>query len=485
MTAAIVVFLVLALPARPLPDLRDQGRARVRARDRLPPRAPAAGAERAGALPPDPGRRPDGQGRPPDDHAQHPAAGGDHEGQRAGARERGRLLPDRRAEGRDRAGRELHGRDVADRADDAAVGARPAPARRAALGAREDQRDPAGDHRRGDRALGHQGLDRRGQGRRDPGEHAARDGAPGRGRARAAREGDQRRGRVPGLRAAEGRGGRDRAAPDRAAAPLPADAARARLVAVDDDRLPGADRPAQAVPRARASCRAPGLRSRCPAASSSIAPGRARRPGAGAVQARARRPPRSSSGCPFCAGREDRTPPEALPASGRRRRLAGARRARTSIPRSSARRSSSTRRGTCARSRSSTDDEIALVAEAWQRARSDDGRRLRPRARQRGPRRGREPAAHALAARLAPGAAAGGRASSGPSADRLLSRRRTAPRRSRAQTACVALAIAVGRLPYEPLHRAGGPTRAPCRRATASRASWCAARLRRPRAPCR
>ena len=32
---------------------------------------------------------------------------------------------------------------------------------------------------------------------------------------------------------------RDRGAPDRAAAALPADAARARLVAVDDDRLPG------------------------------------------------------------------------------------------------------------------------------------------------------------------------------------------------------------------------------------------------------
>ena len=42
-----------------------------------------------------------------------------------------------------------------------------------------------------------------------PTGHAARDGAPGRGRARAAREGDRRRGRVPGLRAAEGRGDRD------------------------------------------------------------------------------------------------------------------------------------------------------------------------------------------------------------------------------------------------------------------------------------
>ena len=80
-----------------------------------------------------------------------------------------------------------------------------------------------------DGAVGHQGLDRRGEGRRDPAGDAARDGPPGGGRARAAREGDQRRRRVPGLGAAEGRGDGDRGAPDRAAAALPADAARARL----------------------------------------------------------------------------------------------------------------------------------------------------------------------------------------------------------------------------------------------------------------
>ena len=83
-----------------------------------------------------------------------------------------------------------------------------------------------------------------------PSGHAARDGPAGGGRARAAREGDRGRGRVPGLRAAEGRGARDRGPPDRPAAALPADARRARLLAVDDDRLPGADRPADAVPRA-------------------------------------------------------------------------------------------------------------------------------------------------------------------------------------------------------------------------------------------
>ena len=59
-----------------------------------------------------------------------------------------------------------------------------------------------------DRALGREGDDRRGQGRRDPRRDAARDGAAGRGRARAAREGDRRRGRVPGLRTPEGRGER-------------------------------------------------------------------------------------------------------------------------------------------------------------------------------------------------------------------------------------------------------------------------------------
>ena len=255
MTAALVALVDRRRHRAALRAQRDQGRPRVRARDRLPARPALPGAEGPGPLPADPDRRPDGAGRPADDHAEHPAAGSDHQGQRAGARQRGRVLPDRRAEGRDRPGRELHGRDVADRADDAALGARPASARRAAVGAREDQRDPAGDHRRADRAVGHQGLDRRGEGRRDPAGHAARDGAPGRGRARAAREGDQRRGRVPGVGAAEGRRGRDRGAPDRAAAALPADAARARLVAVDDDRVPGADRDA-AARSSRAATRA-------------------------------------------------------------------------------------------------------------------------------------------------------------------------------------------------------------------------------------
>src|SRR2546425_8729339 len=48
--------------------------------------------------------------------------------------------------------------------------------------------------------------------------------------------------RVPGVRAVEGRGARDRGAPDRAAAPLPADAARDRRLQLLHDHLPGADR---------------------------------------------------------------------------------------------------------------------------------------------------------------------------------------------------------------------------------------------------
>ena len=166
-------------------------------------------AKGAGADLPHPDRRPHGQGRPADDHADDPAAGSDHEGQRARARERRLLLPRRRRLGLGRTGGELHGRHVAGRADDAAIGARPAFARRAPVRAREDQLDPPGDHRRDNGALGHQGLDRRGEGRRDPRRHAARYGASGGGRARAASEDHQRRGGVPGRRAAHGSGARD------------------------------------------------------------------------------------------------------------------------------------------------------------------------------------------------------------------------------------------------------------------------------------
>ena len=64
--------------------------------------------------------------------------------------------------------RERPARDLADRADDAALGARQGRPRRAAGRARAAQRAPAADHRRPDRAVGRQGHDRRDQGRRDP-----------------------------------------------------------------------------------------------------------------------------------------------------------------------------------------------------------------------------------------------------------------------------------------------------------------------------
>src|SRR5205085_3415347 len=154
-----------------------------------------------------------------------------------------------------------------------------------------------------------------GEGRRDPGGDAAGHGAAGRGRARAAREGDQRGGRVPGLGAAEGRSARDRGPSDRAPAPLSPDAARARRVAVDDDRLPGADRADQAVPRARRRLgpKLSGELRRDPLSGRLVvfAPARGRRPGA----ARGTIPPPTPEEleeCPFCAGHEERTPPETL-----------------------------------------------------------------------------------------------------------------------------------------------------------------------------
>ena len=82
-----------------------------------------------------------------------------------------------------------------------------------------------------------------------PDGHAARDGPPGRGRARAAREGDRRRGRVPGLRAAEGRGAGPGREPDVAPAPVPADDARDQLRALVDDHPAAADRALPAADR--------------------------------------------------------------------------------------------------------------------------------------------------------------------------------------------------------------------------------------------
>ena len=186
-----------------------------------------------------------------------------------GARDRGDVLPRRRSAGRGDADRELPRRDVADRPDDAALRARPALARRAARRARQDQRDPAGHHRHAHRALGHQDLGRRGQGRRAAHDDAARDGPPGRGRARAAREDHRRAGRVRGRRAAQQGRRPHLREPDRAAAALPADAARDLVVEqrdddpADPDRHPAPARrrgegdPAAASAAAAAACAGP------------------------------------------------------------------------------------------------------------------------------------------------------------------------------------------------------------------------------------
>src|SRR4029079_1622295 len=265
------------------------------------------------ALPPDPRRRQDGPRRPADGDAQHPAAGSDHEGQRAGARERGRLLQDHRSGEGDRTGRELHGRHLADLADDAPKRARPARSRRAPLRAGQDQRDPSGDHRRGHVALGHQGLHRRGQGRRDPDRDAAREGAAGESRARAAGEGHRGRRRVPGIRAPQGRRQRHEREPDHHPAALPADDVGDVLRTNLEPDPPHPARALQAVLQQRQvqlSIETPPELRRDPVSGRwvVIAPARARRPGA--ARPDAKEPEDDVAGCPFCAGRESATPPE-------------------------------------------------------------------------------------------------------------------------------------------------------------------------------
>ncbi len=159
-------------------------------------------------------------------------------------------------------------------------------------------------------------------------------------------------------------------ASDRAAAALPADAARARRVAVDDDRLPDADRDA----RGR-SCR--GRRQKT-IADLRHDPTTGRWVGDRAracrrARARDERAERRRADCPFCAGHEDRTPPETLRLGdgpdrlGRARRaepLSGARAAGGRDPRPGAR---------ALVRRRSPDETLDLVAEAWQRRARDVG----------------------------------------------------------------------------------------------------------------
>ena len=97
-----------------------------------------------------------------------------------------------------------------------------------------------------------------------------------------------------------------------APAPLSADAARARILAVNDDRLPGrSDSP---VPREKGRRHDLSGELRRDADSGRvavIAPGRAKRPGA-ARPALDPPSPDELASCPFCAGHEDMTPPQTL-----------------------------------------------------------------------------------------------------------------------------------------------------------------------------
>ena len=97
-----------------------------------------------------------------------------------------------------------------------------------------------------------------------------------------------------------------------APAPVSADAARARILAVNDDRLPGrSDSP---VPREKGRRHDLSGELRRDADSGRvavIAPGRAKRPGA-ARPALDPPSPDELASCPFCAGHEDMTPPQTL-----------------------------------------------------------------------------------------------------------------------------------------------------------------------------
>ena len=281
-----------------------------------------------GLILPDPDRRPDGPGRPADGDAERPAAGGDHPRQRHGPRQRGRLLPGDRPEQGGHRGRELPPRHVADRADDAALGARQGRARRAAVGARAAQRRAPADHRRADRALGREGHDGRDQGRRAPADMQ-------RAMARQAEAERERRAKII---AAEGE--------FQAAEKL---AQAAEIISRNPTTLQlrylqtllelGVNRTRRSSSRCRSTCCEPFTASsrdepaatgrtarrltleqsgRLPRSGSTsspgcaaiLAPGPGRAPGRFRVRACPRHAPGARETCPFCEGREDRTPPE-------------------------------------------------------------------------------------------------------------------------------------------------------------------------------
>ena len=273
---------------------------------------------------------------------------------------------------------------------------------------------------------------------------------------------------------------------------------------LDDHRVPGADRPHPPVPRGpgierQRATRAPPERAPARPALGRlvvVAPDRARRPGAGAARDR-RADADELEECPFCEGREDRTPPEVLAlgrATGTRRAgLAGARRPQP-LPGVRAPGGRRPRARACplvrgARRRAGRGRRRGVAAAGGRRS---GGRpRLPARARQRGPRRRREPGALALAARLARRRAArGGRRDRRRGAARGARRPRggRARRRDRARPRGGASSLRVGD-PAARTHRsrrccscsatscAGcAPWRGPCRGtrgSTRATSSWC------------
>ena len=336
--------------------------------------------------------------RPPDDHAERAAAGSDHEGQRAGARQRRRVLPDRRPEA---AIVQIENFMVA-------TSQIAQTTLRSVLG--QHLLDELLSERDKINAILQQIID----------EATApwgikvsivevKDVEIPTGMQRAmARQAEAERERRAKVIAAEGEfqaserlkdaARRDGGSADRAPAPLPADAARARAVGVDDDRLPGADRPDQAVHGARkplsGELRVDPLSGRQVV----VAPGRSKRPGAGWPLVDLPTEAELES-CPFCAGREDRTPPETLTD---RRPVARPRRAE---PLPGVRAAGGRRPLARARPDDRRPRRRAARARRAGMARAPRGRAggLPARDRERGQGRRRQPRALALAARLAPG----------------------------------------------------------------------------------
>src|SRR5262245_15156330 len=128
----------------------------------------------------------------------NPIAEDHYQGQRLDRYRGSRLLSHRRSgKGGDRDRERLRG-DQPDQPDHRAQRGRAVQPRSTAVGHLQHQRADQGRDRRTHRAVGHAGDGGRDQGHRPAGEHAAGDGARGRGRARAPRQDRRGRRRVPG-----------------------------------------------------------------------------------------------------------------------------------------------------------------------------------------------------------------------------------------------------------------------------------------------